>query len=238
MKRLKGLIVVVVLLISVSIPYQVINGKMSFITSHGASSFAEDLYNQLNLEKTGLDYKVFSTAMSGHQKLVYDNKISASNIITIVDLSQPSTNKRLYIIDLAAQKLLFHTYVSHGKNSGELYATNFSNIPSSLQSSLGFYVTGDVYNGKHGLSLKLLGQEPGFNDEALDRAIVVHGANYVSEDFIKNTGRLGRSFGCPAVASELATPIINTIQNGSCLFVYYPDPTYFKKSLLASSKIY
>jgi hypothetical protein len=211
---------------------------MSLINSNATSRFVENLYTQLHLEETGLDYKVFNTAMTGHQKLLHDNKIAASNIITIVDLSQPSTNKRLYILDLETQKILFHTYVSHGKNSGELYATNFSNIPSSLQSSLGFYVTGDVYNGKHGMSLKLLGQEPGFNDEALDRAIVVHGADYVSEDFIKNTGRLGRSFGCPAVASELATPIINTIQNGSCLFVYYPDPTYLKTSLLASNVSY
>lgn len=238
MNRIKGLIVLVVLFISVSIPYQVINGKMSFISSHNASRFVEDLYNQLHLEETGLDYKVFNTAMTGHQKLLHENKIAASNIITIVDLSQPSTNKRLYILDLATQTMLFHTYVSHGKNSGELYATTFSNAHSSYQSSLGFYVTGDVYNGKHGLSLKLIGQEPGFNDEALDRAIVVHGAEYVSEEFIKNTGRLGRSFGCPAVGTELATPIINTIQNGSCLFVYYPDPTYLKKSLLASNLNY
>ncbi len=236
--RLKGLIGVLVLLIAVCIPFHVINGKMLFITTPGDSHLVEDLFNLLHLEEAGLDFKVFNTAMMGHQKLVHDNKISASNIITIVDLSQPSTNKRLYIIDLATQKILFHTYVSHGKNSGELYATNFSNTPSSLQSSLGFYVTGTVYNGKHGLSLKLFGQEPGFNDEALHRAIVLHGADYVSEAFIKNTGRLGRSFGCPAVASELATPIINTIQNGSCLFVYHPDPTYLKKSLLASRTSY
>lgn len=230
MKWLKGLIVLAVLLVSVSIPYQVINGKISLINSKATSRFVENLYTQLHLDETGLDYKVFNTAMKGHQKLLHENKIAASNIISIVDLSQPSTNKRLYILDLETQEVLFHTYVSHGKNSGELYATNFSNIPSSLQSSLGFYVTGNVYNGKHGLSLKLLGQEPGFNDEALDRAIVVHGADYVSEEFIKNTGRLGRSFGCPAVSTELAAPIINTIQKGSCLFVYYPDPIYLRSS--------
>ncbi|MBL0339766.1 MAG: murein L,D-transpeptidase catalytic domain family protein [Bacteroidetes bacterium] len=234
MKRSKGLVVLIIMMLSVSIPFQVINGKMSFISSNSTSRFINDLYADLQLDALGLDVAIFKTALEGHQKLDHENKLSASNLVTIVDLSQPSTNKRMYIVDLKSRKLLFNTYVAHGKNSGDLYATHFSNIPSSLQSSLGFYVTGNVYNGKHGLSLQLLGQEPGFNDEALDRAIVLHGADYVSESFIKNTGRLGRSFGCPAVASELATPIINTIHDGSCLFVYFPDPIYFKKSILAS----
>src|SRR5688500_396435 len=154
------------------LPFQVLNGKMRMPVSRVELSFTESIYNELQLEERGLDYFVLETALKGHQKLMLDNKLPASNIVTIVDLSQSSVSKRLYIIDLQSRELLFNTYVSHGKNSGEQFATRFSNIPSSLQSSLGFYVTGQVYNGKHGVSLKLHGQEPGFNDQALDRAIV------------------------------------------------------------------
>lgn len=234
MRLAKAVVVGVVLLIAISIPYQVLNGRMSKINTTSTSRFVSDLYSYLHLESLGLNYDVFKTTLEGQQKLLFSNKLNSSGIVSIVDLSQPSNKKRLYIIDLENRKILFNTYVSHGKNSGDLFATHFSNIPNSLESSLGFYVTGAVYSGKHGVSMRLVGQEPGFNDQALDRAIVLHGAEYVSEDFIKNTGRLGRSFGCPAVASELATPIINTIQNGSCLFVYYPDPSYLKTSVLAS----
>jgi hypothetical protein len=197
---------------------------------------AKSVYSDLNLSSLGLDYAVFQTAFSGYQKLVSEEKVNALGIFTIADLSQPSVNKRLYIIDLPNRKVLFNTWVSHGKNTGDLLAQKFSNIPGSLQSSLGFYVTGNTYNGKHGLSLQLNGMEPGINDKALERAIVIHGADYVSSDFIRNTGRLGRSFGCPAVASELAVPIINTIQHGTGLFVYYPDSKYLKSSKLLATK--
>jgi hypothetical protein len=235
MKLIRYSLVVLFLVLSVTIPFQILNGKMRVPALNRELSFAESVYNELDLESKGLDYKIFETAINGHQKLLHNHKLGTSGIITIADLSQSSIKKRLYIIDLEHGKLLFNTYVAHGKNSGELFATHFSNIPSSLQSSLGFYVTGIIYNGKHGVSLQLNGQEPGFNDQALDRAIVVHGADYVSENFINNTGRLGRSFGCPAVASELAEPIIKTIKGGSCLFVYSPDPVYLKNSLLASN---
>lgn len=197
---------------------------------------ANAVYTDLDLASLGLDYSVFQTAFSGYQKMVVEEKVSAPGIFTIADLSQPSVNKRLYIIDLRNRKVLFNTWVSHGKNTGDLLAQKFSNIPGSLQSSLGFYVTGNTYNGKHGLSLQLNGMEPGINDKALERAIVIHGADYVSSDFIRNTGRLGRSFGCPAIASELAEPIIHTIQNGTGLFVYYPDNRYLKNSKLLANR--
>ena len=183
------------------------------------------LYQKLGLEDVGLNRDVFDYALRGVQKI---NPTKA--ILAIVDLSQPSVNKRLYVIDLEKQKLLFRTYVAHGRNSGELYAKKFSNDISSYQTSLGFYQTLATYQGKHGLSLKLKGLESGFNTNALDRAVVIHGADYVSESFIRKNGRLGRSYGCPAVPYEIHEDLIETIKNGACLFVYSPDPHYLQKS--------
>ena len=128
--------------------------------------------------------------------------------------------------------MLFNTLVAHGKNTGEEYAHYFSNNPSSLQSSLGFYLTKEAYTGSHGLGLKLIGLEAGFNDRAAERAIVMHGASYVCNEFIDQYGRLGKSWGCPAVPFELHEQIINTIKDGTCLFIYYPDKAY-----LAASKL-
>lgn len=183
------------------------------------------LYLELRLEDAGLNRDVFEYALCGVQKIN-----PAKAILAIVDLSQPSVNKRLYVIDLEKQKLLLRTYVAHGRNSGELYAKKFSNDISSYQTSLGFYQTLTTYQGKHGLSLKLKGLETGFNTNALDRAVVIHGADYVSESFIRKNGRLGRSLGCPAVPYEIHKDLIETIKNGACLFVYSPDPHYLQKS--------
>jgi L,D-transpeptidase catalytic domain len=189
-----------------------------------ATEFA-DLYDALNLKQAGLERAPFDYALRGLAKMN-----PARSVLSIVDLSQPSSHKRLYIIDLSARKLLFHTYVSHGRNSGQLMAGRFSNQPSSYQSSLGFYRTLGSYQGKHGLSLQLQGLELGVNDNAFGRAIVLHGAEYVCENFIRQTGRLGRSQGCPAVPSALSQPIINAVKGGSCLFIYAPDASYLRKS--------
>ncbi|GAB3938705.1 murein L,D-transpeptidase catalytic domain family protein [Larkinella terrae] len=183
------------------------------------------VYNELNLESIGLRKEVFDYALRGLQKTDF-----AKSILSIVDLSQPSNQKRLYVIDLNMHKLLFQTYVAHGRNSGELMAASFSNTSSSFQSSLGFYQTLNTYQGKHGLSLQLKGLERGFNDNALSRAIVMHGADYVCEDFIRKTGRLGRSQGCPAIANAVSKDIIQAIKGGSCLFVYSPNSDYLQKS--------
>lgn len=183
------------------------------------------IYQELSLDEAGLSHSVFEYAIRGVQKVN-----PAKAILAIVDLSQPSVNKRLYVIDLLKRKLLFRTYVAHGRNSGDLFAQKFSNEVSSLQSSLGFYQTLGTYQGKHGLSLKLKGLENGFNTNALDRAVVMHGADYVSEDFIRKIGRLGRSFGCPAVPYGVHKDIIETLKNGACLFVFSPNQNYLKKS--------
>jgi hypothetical protein len=183
------------------------------------------VFDDLKLETRGLSRSVFDYALRGMRKMT-----DAKPVLSIVDMSQPSNRKRLYVIDLVSRKLLFNTYVAHGRNSGVLLAEKFSNTNSSYQSSLGFYKTLNTYQGKHGLSLQLQGLENGFNNNAFSRAIVMHGANYVCEDIIRNTGRLGRSQGCPAVSNAESKPIIQAIKGGSCLFIYYPDPTYLKAS--------
>jgi hypothetical protein len=178
-----------------------------------------------------LSNDVFLLASYGYQKLNAAKKI-AKPILTIVDFSKPSTEKRLFIIDMRTGKLLVHSLVAHGKNSGEKVATRFSNTESSYQSSLGFYITGNTYQGGNGYSLKLKGMEAGFNDKAEQRAIVMHGADYVSEYAIKNLGRLGRSWGCPAVSQQEHKMIIDLIKQGSCLFIYAPQQQYISSSNL------
>jgi hypothetical protein len=192
------------------------------------------VYDSLQLDKTGLDRNTFELALAGYKKLNAEGKIR-NNKLSIVDFSKPSTQKRLYIIDLDNKKLLFHTLVAHGRNSGDLMAKKFSNSNESLQSSLGFYVTAEQYMGKHGLSLRMDGMEK-TNNNARQRAVVVHGADYVSESFIKSTGYLGRSWGCPAVNPELNEPIIKAIGNGSCLFIYSPEQDYLSQSSLISKQ--
>lgn len=195
-------------------------------------STAEDVFSSLSFEGINrLNPEVFSKAFLGFNQLKKAGKLPKnSHLITICDFSLSSTQKRLWVIDLENKKVLFNSLVAHGKNTGEEFATTFSNKESSYQSSLGFYVTETTYNGSNGYSLKLLGMDQGYNDAALQRAIVMHGADYVSEDFIKSQKRIGRSWGCPAVPRALAEPIINTIKGENCLFIYYPDQQYLSES--------
>lgn len=191
------------------------------------------LYEQL-AEKTNAlpNEEVFELALNGWEKL---NSELKSQVITIIDFSLPSTEKRMWIIDPEKQVILLHSVVSHGRNSGNLMANKFSNKPESYQSSLGFYKTAETYQGKHGYSLRLDGLEKGFNDQARNRAIVIHGADYAKEEFAKSVGRLGRSLGCPALPTELSTKAIDLIKDGSLLFIYGQDETYLKSSELVQS---
>lgn len=177
-------------------------------------------------------YKVFRKAFIGYLNLLHQEKISNKNILTCIDFSLPSVQKRLWVIDLQQKKVLYHDLVAHGKNSGENMANTFSNISESHMSSLGFYVTANKYHGKHGLSLRLSGQEVGFNDKAMERAVVMHGADYVNPEIVKSLGRLGRSFGCPALSRKISDQVINAIADGSCLFIYYPNKDYLAQSLM------
>jgi len=187
-------------------------------------------YDSLHLDLSGLNREAFDYAVKGIQKLKASGQLLNETIVTIVDFSQPSYKKRLYIVDLKNYHVLFNTWVAHGKNSGREWANSFSNTLSSFKSSPGFYITGETYNGSNGYSLKLNGMEKGINDRANERAIVVHGADYVSQNFISDRGYIGRSYGCPAVPLRQAQPIINAIKNGTCFFIYNPDESYTRHS--------
>mgnify|MGYP003577662069 CR=1 FL=1 len=192
------------------------------------------VYDSLKLNLAGLNRKAFELAQEGFEKLKQQGTILHDHVISIIDFSLPSTEKRLYVVDLKNYQVLYKTYVAHGKNSGTVMANSFSNKPSSNKSSLGFYKTLSTYMGKHGYSLKLEGLEKGINDKAYERAIVMHGADYVNPNYIPKLGYIGRSQGCPAVASKEATPIINTIKDGSCLFIYSPNTAYQEHSSILS----
>lgn len=185
----------------------------------------ELLFKQMGLDGL-MDFKAFESAYSGYKKLNINN----NSLLTVIDFNLPSTEKRMYVMDLAKKEVLYVTYVAHGRNSGGNIATSFSNKSGSYQSSLGFYRTAETYNGGNGYSLRLDGLEKGINDLARQRAVVIHGADYCSEDFIKSTGRLGRSFGCPALPQDLNKPIINTIKDGSLIFIYADKPDYYSLS--------
>jgi hypothetical protein len=196
------------------------------------SAFVQDLYLSTNLAQSGLNPAVFQKAITGYYNLKNSGKLSSSkSILTIADMSQPSISKRLWVIDLDKKEVILNTWVAHGKNTGDDKATHFSNVSSSNQSSLGFYVTAEVYNGKHGRSLKLDGMDAGYNSNARERAIVVHGAPYVSQGTINALGRLGRSQGCPAVAPEFADKVISAIEGKTVLFINGTDQNYTSRYL-------
>jgi hypothetical protein len=173
---------------------------------------------------------VLQTALAGYKFLIDSQSINRLEVITIIDFSLPSDRERLWVLDIINIKVLYCCLVSHGRNSGNLTAVKFSNIPGSNASSPGFYSTGETYLGKHDLSLTLDGLETNINDNARDRSIVIHGADYVSSEFIRRHGRLGRSLGCPAIPADQSKEIINTIKGGSCLFIYAPVPDYTANS--------
>lgn len=197
-----------------------------------AVSAAAMLYEQLSLDSLGLSKEAYQFALQGQEQLAKEGKLRNENILSIVDFSLPSTKKRLFVIDISSGQLLFNSLVSHGRNSGKEMATSFSNSPESYKTSLGFYVTGGTYRGKHGYSLRLEGEEHGINDNAMERAIVMHAASYVNEVLGRKQGYIGRSLGCPALPVKLHKKIISTIQNGSCLFMYSPDTSYLTRSRL------
>jgi hypothetical protein len=193
------------------------------------------LYDNMGLGLKGLSEEAFSLGMQGLDRLRESGTIINENLITIVDFTKPSSQKRMFVLDVQHQKILFQTYVAHGQKSGKEFANQFSNIPESYQSSLGFYETSGTYSGKNGYSMKLKGLESGINNKAEERAVVVHGAPYVSESFIRAQGYLGRSWGCPALPQELNKPIIDKIKNGSCLFIYSNNKNYLDHSKILNS---
>lgn len=178
----------------------------------------------------GLKSEVLRLALDATRCAASRGLVAHRNIMAVIDYSLPSSQPRLFVFDLAQQKLLFRELVAHGKNSGGNSTSFFSNDPGSLATSFGLFVTADTYFGHNGYSLRLKGLEAGINDRAWDRAIVLHGASYVSSEAIKALGRLGRSWGCPAVRKEIAEKVINTLRGGSAIFAYYPDKNWLTRS--------
>lgn len=191
-----------------------------------------EIYQGFSEGIADLPETVFDYAIRGFENLKNQGKLQNDSILTVIDFSKPSTQKRLYVLDMVNLKVLYKTLVAHGRNSGQLIAKQFSNKLQSNMSSLGFYVTGEPYYGEHGYSLKLDGEEKGINDNARKRAIVIHSADYVSSRSISQLGFLGRSFGCPALPPDQSDAIISTIKEGSCLFVYAPNSQYLQKTKL------
>ena len=220
---------------------QSLAGNARFATHRAAAAPTEALlfnaklhesYDALGPAAQGLKFEVFEKAMTGYLNLKQTNRLAGDKqLLTVVDFDLPSTEKRLWVVDLASRKVLFHTLVAHGHNSGENEATAFSNTDASNMSSLGFYVTGREYEGKHGHSLRLEGLDEGFNTNAAARSVVMHGADYVSEEFIKENGRLGRSLGCPALPMDQYAQIIDAVNGGTCLFINKSDAGYNSKFL-------
>ena len=196
-----------------------------------------NIFDSLKLGKLGLGRMAFDYAMLGFKSLKEKGLLGKEDVLSIIDFSLRSDKKRLFVIDLKNSKLLYYTYVAHGRNSGTERALFFSNEPESYKSSIGFYVTKGTYTGKHGYTLKLSGYEKGYNDNAEERAIVMHSAEYVSEALIKQQGYIGRSLGCPALAPAIYKEIIDKIKNKNCLFIYGNDGGYIQNSELLKQPI-
>lgn len=203
-------------------PEAVLHDSVGIHSSRNNVSKPSTLYQSLELNTLGLSEDAFQYALKGYEYLKQTGKLENEKILSIVDFSLPSSQKRLFVLDMENGQLLYHTFVAHGRNSGKEYAKQFSNRPESFMSSLGFYVTKNTYFGKHGFSMRLEGEEKGINDNAMKRAIVMHSADYVDKKLISSQGYIGRSLGCPALPKEVYKPIISRIKDGSCLFVYSP----------------
>jgi L,D-transpeptidase catalytic domain len=195
-----------------------------------ADPFKANVEYNSNYTNYGLSKTVFNKAITGYNKMAAKGQLRSERYLTICDMTMSSKKKRFFVIDLYNQKVIYNLRVAHGQGSGDEYATNFSNEDDSHKTSLGFYTTGGDYMGENGFSMKLNGRESGFNDNAEQRAIVMHGSDYVDDDYFKSNNRIGRSWGCPALPTKNVKAVINTIKNGTCLFVYHHTTTYTKKS--------
>ena len=208
-----------------------IQSNYSFSEDIVSSEDIYELYIEMQLQDE-VSYEAFEQAFLGYNKIKAPNK----DVLTVIDFSKPSTEERLYILDMNEKNILCSSIVSHGKKSGGNYATSFSNKKGSHKSSLGFYLTEDTYEGRNGYSLVLNGLERGINDRAKARSIVIHGADYCDLSEVASSGRIGRSFGCPAIPEDVNQEIINIIKGGTILFIYAGSPDYERNSSVLSSK--
>lgn len=196
-----------------------------------------DLYQNFDVKNyTMPNMQAFERAFKGYSKLKSEGKIQ-NPLLTIVDFDLSSTKKRMWILNMDSQEVLFNTYVAHGQGTGGEFAKQFSNVENSHQSSLGFYMTGATYYGGNGLSLYMDGMEKQFNSNARKRYIVIHGADYAEPSFIKRVGRLGRSYGCPAVPNKIAKDLINTIKGKSVVYIHKSNENYLKNSTFLNYEV-
>jgi hypothetical protein len=202
----------------------------SIVTEEHFEDSVRGLYREISLASHNLSYEVFRLGLLGYYSLLYEGALNGKELFTIIDFEKPSTEKRFYTIDLKNKRLKYHTYVAHGRNTGQNIAVDFSNIPHSNKSSLGFSVTGETYVGSKGYSLRLDGKEKSYNDKIRSRAVVIHAAEYATEGWIKRYGRLGRSQGCPALPPDISREVIDSIKDRTMIFTYYPDETYLRAS--------
>lgn len=234
------------LILCVSVISWVPASKQSLIVKTTGSSneksmfneYVNNIYQGAGLQQTGLNEQVFQKALTGFFNLKAAAKLPETSwIVTVIDFAKSSREKRMWIVDLLNKKLILNTWVAHGQGSGDDMANQFSNTNESHQSSLGFYITDDVYYGKHGRSLRLDGMDEGFNNAARNRAIVVHAADYVSASTIATLGRLGRSFGCPAVSPDVANQVIDNIKGKTLIFISGNNAAYTSKYLKDAGSI-
>jgi len=195
------------------------------------------LAKYLSLNEPALKPEAYRFGLMGFEALQSRGLVINDSLLTIIDFSLPSSQHRFFVINLTNNQIVYKSLVSHGRNSGDLYANRFSNKLQSQESALGFFITGKSYHGGQGYSLQLQGVDTGYNDHSLVRGIVIHAARYATQDYVTRYGRLGRSFGCPALPPELSRPIINLIKDGSVLFSFYPDQTYINHSVILNNKI-
>lgn len=205
-----------------------------------SNSAREDASNALDAtawsksDVRGIDAGVLALALGAARCATASGEVDAPSTLTIIDYSKASTEPRMWVLDLEARALLYEELVAHGQGSGGNFATKFSNNPDSHQTSIGLFVTEGTYVGRNGYSLRLEGLDRGFNDRARERAIVMHGAPYVSAEVSKDLGRLGRSHGCPAVREPIARQLIDRVKGGSLVFAYYPDTAWLRSSTFLS----
>ena len=234
---LKSIVAVFLLLLLTSfLPFGILPEKQGVRRGEEntrVESKIDEMYQ--SLQEASLKSEAFRYALLGFISLNAEGLVKQDSLLSIIDYSLPSSAERLFIIDLKNKKMHCRSLVAHGRNSGEDRSTRFSNSPQSHKSSLGFYITGSTYRGAHGYSLLLNGIDTGYNDRARARAIVIHGAGYVSGDYIARYGRLGRSLGCPALPHKSNAGIIDLIKERTVLFGYYPDPDYLINSTILST---
>lgn len=218
----------------VTVPTQPTHTQVAVVTKSKPTGVDSEI-STIEANAKNLNTNVLKLSLVAYQHAVQKG-VTTSPLLTIIDFSKPDTQRRLWVVNVDTGKVLFNTLVAHGKNSGSgNVADSFSNQPSSLKSSLGVFVTGSTYYGKHGRELHIHGLEPGVNSNAYDRSVVIHGANYVSESLAKNDHRIGHSWGCPAVSMRIVQPLINAIKNQSLIFAYYPDQHWLSHSSFLSN---